>query len=462
MGRRYERLGYGATAGASGLITTVFEWVPDYDGEPLPDNVIATEDCSASWGVTSYNGTATGSADNGVGSPYVRNADGLGGYSSGVRYQVKAGAATITLTTTPVVSAYTPGGAIGVSVIYKAAVDPVVCGLQGTTVKADHTEHILIGQGCNASLTAGPCTLQNYTWTIGGDTFKSYEAHGYPEGGNDGFARVTFLSGADLALPSPHWYWRSEGGLGSQIVWVSGSADAYANGVNVGRVTGSRLLTVWAPDYFCGYNATNVTVDVDALTGNVFVGAGDWSHNGIQWTGKAIPPSLFGTARGGIWSFVQTTIGHRSVVENSAQMCDSYNDLPGLDTSYPYDPDGGIQRCDDSNAGWPDDDSEHSSGDSPGYKNVPASVSNVNFSDQFWTYMMYRPRDKGYGNQWVPLHQIAWQWSVNVNQPVNGWALWPPPIPSVQGQVQVTVDSRWTVHPVWTRVIIPKPYVPCP
>jgi hypothetical protein len=129
--------------------------------------------------------------------------------------------------------------------------------------------------------------------------------------------------------------------------------------------------------------------------------------------------------------------------------------LLGLDSSYPYAPDGGVLEADDSNLGWPDNDSDHVASDSPA-RELIASVSNMTINESFKTYMMYRPKASVIGNQWVPLHRIAWSWNANVNRPVGGWV---PATPS--GTITVAEDARCKTHPIWNRVnTVSEPWLP--
>ena len=70
--------------------------------------------------------------------------------------------------------------------------------------------------------------------------------------------------------------------------------------------------------------------------------------------------TIKGDIRGqGIWSFVQLITYGRSLTQDnwlSTVRPFSLNGDKELDTSYPYDPDGGVLEADDSNAGYPDDD----------------------------------------------------------------------------------------------------------
>ena len=43
------------------------------------------------------------------------------------------------------------------------------------TVPANRTDNILVGQGTSATLNASDYTLSNYSWTVGGDAFASYD-----------------------------------------------------------------------------------------------------------------------------------------------------------------------------------------------------------------------------------------------------------------------------------------------
>lgn len=269
-------------------------------------------------------------------------------------------------------------------------------------------------------------------------------------------AAAYFLASGDWQVPAPHWFWRRDSGNWYSAEQVHVQADAYAGSQYIGTVHGRNAVTVWSPTYTCGYNARDVTLDVNGA-GSVRIGAGSWSQNGIDWTGRvepAEPVGLFGLAGQGKWSFVQTLLGFRSNTISGATWYCSHNNIMGLDTSYPYAPDNGVLEADDSNLGWPDNFSLHSSGDAPAQLNLPDTVSAVSFSEQFRTYMMYRPADIGNGNQWVPLHRIEWDWYATLSRPGSSWVTASPPYTTTLHAVTVTGDQRWGVHPEWNVVLL--------
>jgi hypothetical protein len=68
--------------------------------------------------------------------------------------------------------------------------------------------------------------------------------------------------------------------------------------------------------------------------------------------------------------------------------------------------------------------------------------------------MMYRPADVGNGHQWVPLHEVRWQYSIDIDRPGGSWVTASPPYTTVLDSVSVTLDQRWIYHPEWSQVCL--------
>jgi hypothetical protein len=56
--------------------------------------------------------------------------------------------------------------------------------------------------------------------------------------------------------------------------------------------------------------------------------------------------------------------------------------------------------------------------------------------------MMYRPADVGNGHQWVPLHEVRWQYIIDIDRPGGSWVTASPPYTTVLDSVSVTLDQR--------------------
>ena len=444
-----SQTGTATTIKTAGTYTLKFVWNGGSANAPAPTSVILHTTSHASWSGPAA--ITSGSCDDGLGDPTV---SGSGtGSSSGEKWEVMDGSSgTVTKTVTISASVSATGtaatnGPLRLSKGVGGVVITPVLSLVGTTY-ANGRDNILIGKDCSATLTvSGLPTLQNFVWNVSGDTFKFYEAHG----GSSGFARVTEMIPADWTQATPTWHWRSDN---TENVW--GQADVYVNGVSIGSIIATKPITVWCPYYACGYNIGGVYVWNSPVLG-ICVQAINVNppappiKSGISWTGQAFPQDLFQLNGTGIWAFVQLIRPGRSYVSDiDGTHSNPNNGLLGLDTSYPYAPDGGVFAADNSNSGIADDNSIYSSGDSPG-SGLNDHITSISINEGFKTYMVYRP-DYLHGNQWVPLHRILWNWNSSATRPGNSWV-----IPNMTwysvGSITVSEDQRCKTHPIWSRVL---------
>jgi hypothetical protein len=202
--------GQNATCSISGTITATFTWVPANSTDTAPLSAIVTEQSRTYGGGYGRNAPLSVTVSDGFGDPATGSPQ-LNTYyatSAGQRWSIHGGA-TFSITCSPSGSTSGAYASLTLSAAYSATVQPVVAALNGVTVASDFTNNILIGQGCQASLNGiTGVTLQNYQWTVSGDTFKDYIAHGATTGG---FSRCDFMTAVDWQQPSPLWYWRSIG-----------------------------------------------------------------------------------------------------------------------------------------------------------------------------------------------------------------------------------------------------------
>lgn len=185
------------SSSCSGPITTTFTYTADtgqtVTTDPPPQSVIVEENCTASFNASSQ-GTAdpppiSGSCDNGLNAsgnpmsssgpdplaPGYYNAS-MSDSRSSIRYEVKPGAAPFTLTCSPSAQAsYTENA--NVDVAYSATALPVTIDLTGTTLDSSGNADVLTGQQVTATLNGIPSnfTVNDYTWSVGGDAFKTYD-----------------------------------------------------------------------------------------------------------------------------------------------------------------------------------------------------------------------------------------------------------------------------------------------
>ena len=357
-------------------------------------------------------------------------------------------------------------GFISVGVHYSAGVLVPEAGFAGGVFTPDNQKwNIMIGQGCVAGLNPlNGITFQNFHWSVEGNTFKYYDAHGLPSGG---FATLKEMSDSDWQFPSPIFYWAADGAVNGTSMYGNVTAEAFVtiNGIstNIGTIAATKGIRVWAPYYFCGYNCGSVQTFYDD-NGFPRLGAGRNSGTnpqyGITWTGRVLPPTLFADDGDGLWKFDQIIWpGRWRKSDDGVEHRWQGNREKFLDTSYPYGPGGSIDPPGDNpNIGIPDNDFEWKTGDIP---SLPLSNDDkeVTIDEYFWCHMMYRPAETSYGHQWVPLHVIAWHWGAHEYRPNT--VDWIGGVPKIIVPVTAT-DFRYKHHPLWNQVMIAatNPWIP--
>jgi hypothetical protein len=197
-------------------------------------------------------------------------------------------------------------------------VTPVLLSVDGTTRNtADGSLNVMIGQGCTASVSAGQYTLSNHNWTIGGNIFKSYEAHGPVDGG---CATVCPVTEVDLAQPTVRYSYTADGpGSEPDTAYVVVTVDVSDGGIAIGQADPSLSIKVWPP--IC-VSATypGHTFVLRALDCTPFLEAGNRDANpegeiGIRFTVSVTQPDWveqYLACGQGEWQFVQTMQPMRS------------------------------------------------------------------------------------------------------------------------------------------------------
>ena len=438
--------GYGSWPGqsvsitCSGAITTVFTWVPDYDGEEPPLSVVVKEECTANYKANSYglgSGSNPGSASDGLGgssSPasvpiYAPNGSGqiIGMYWEGstttTKYYVKFGA-TITLTCSPSANVTQGNGSCAAGVLYEAEVAPVVADVFGTLKTDSGNSVILIGQGALGTAECGLAGLTGHQWSIPtGKPFASYS----PQRAS---AHVVWLGASDLAVAQPHWYF-SDGSAGGKACDVFVSADATApDGTNLGRVSAKKKVLVYAPDFFYGYER-GPGVDCCISLDGSGIQSGDATGNipGMDFSSRVEVPYLFFSQGRAQQEFVQLMNDISVQVSNFPQP-DSSSSTNGeywLDNKYPYDGPYPCANSDNTSFG------KASTADSP-REGVNLYTVSVLISDDFKMYLLFQP--VGDDVCWVPLAYQPWHFNVDTTQTFPGnWSPNPPGSTTADGTV---------------------------
>jgi hypothetical protein len=448
--------GYGGAYGGGGQVTcsgqiaATFVWVPDGIGDTPPANVIVKETCTATWSGYNIGIPPTGSCDNGLGFAAVDQGP-IPGIptppfttrwysSSGTRYRVVAGAATLVITCTP---AATATSAIFASAVvrYTADVYPVLVYPSGTNLRGDmYHPSILIGAGATAALHTGPLTQTAWAWSVsGGDAFSAYYTvpadsstptssvreplaptdsdtlhfyFGKWEGGRDG----TVSCQAHVAMPAGT---HPSGGLdvfGQVPILIdkpSSTASVYMGTVQIAFIpnTQQRALMLWG--------ATDGTLT-----------------SGTIWHATVTTPAEEYGDEGnpGGWNYTQLWTPHRTWGPPDTGL--SFNDQDGLDNYFGYKPEWTALNPDDGTDGEADD-----------YPNNPISypfIAHSAMNDSFVTYLLYRP--PGGDTQLVAL--VNWVWyaagSATYNPNILAWE-----VANTGSGWEFCVD--FPAQPQWTR-----------
>lgn len=422
----------------SGTITVTFTWEPDYYGELPPQSVILEEDISVSWSVS---GTTSGSGEraHGLSSGAViitsEGGDATRGFTVAKGYTVITGPGTsFSRTANPSANASATVGSNGDSVTattgvtYTANTHIVELNLAGTTLSGNNFHNILIGQGCSASLSAGPATLSNHQWTVPGRTIDGWIIVYDPV---TGLPSRSFVSPTNLTGPSPHWFWVSEDG---SPVTVVGTAQASVNGQSIGTVSAQKEVGIWAPWCDLRYEAGIVTITSSGhfgLFGNRSGGIG------MDYEGMARTPDLFLSAGTGNVTFTQIATASASWT-GTDQVYHQHNEngVTGLDM------DAGQTNWWNSGP-FPADGEYYGPDDTPAISLSSTAVdAAILFSASTW--MMYQP--PGADVTWVPLYKFDWdfsgsasgpaglpgtylQWLISANGPNLGGKQYEPPYP---------------------------------
>lgn len=453
--------GSAVTEACSGAITATFTWKPDPSNpnEPPPASVVVKQDCTLltylSPGATTSYSTGLGHSGNGS------------GYPDDVLYTVQSNpgqAFSITPACSPSLTVTTPAtsNVSGGTVQYSATAYPVTVDLGGTTKDSSGADNILIGQGCTASMSAGPAALSNFQWTVPGQTFQNFVI-----APDQSSAQANPIPSSTWSSPTPQWHWSQD-----ETVTVSAQADASINGVFVGRVSAQAPVKIWAPDYLFKPMSGPVSVDNISANGSpislyLYAGgsadaSGHWNQPGMLNGGRVSTPNLFrlsstGNTGTGSWEFGQIIFPGRWLYYyddsgNSQVAPLNYNGQKLLDNAWPYPysyPDG-------TPAGpWPADSVDQSPyPNTPTYwmQDSPATplvdyYHRAQVDESFNDFMMYLPPDNGYGADWVPLHLYTWKWQSDVSR-FGTWAQgWTPHPPGYTSDIS---SVRCTTHPQWS------------
>ena len=357
-----------ADVSTSGSETFTFTWVGGTNHLPAPKNVVIREEGDVTWASPVSGGSGEGviTVDGTENlAEFISTDDGHSGHLKRVSYQVKDSSSGIVFVSIGCKSSAQGAGVSGVPSSQGAVGCHHTCTigfsyidltLQGTTLDSSGKDNILIGQGCQASLGFGSGALQNgspvagvsnasldpttYNWTVSGDYFDNYAVNTT----DASTGKVISCADYDAVLvdgvprgdrfkkPDPRrWIWKVPSAAGT--VEVSAKVVLPTLMAPIGTITEKKTVIVQEPDGIV-LSATSIPDPKVRITKGDFyillsqndphdvahqgyhLGIGDWTNSvsgqvppvvaGIEFTGKAETPALFGSGTG-TWQFVQLT-----------------------------------------------------------------------------------------------------------------------------------------------------------
>jgi len=435
----------------SGTVTATLTWVPytgqDNTTDPPSSSVIVTESGNAQYG---GGGLGTGSADDGWGDPPPTNQNNA---SSGVHYEVKDGTSG-TITITKSLSANTPpnttanghGGFDQIGAFVNASLsvagDSVTINPGGTTT-VSNTLQALVGQQITASVNCPVGTIISYNWAATGSVFKTYIEN--------------LASNQKVALSSDNGDY-----TGQHLFFYDVTTDdkvavtCYPNvkfpdgnvqnlSLTSQSVTFKKPSTTWLvkegyikpftlpqyPDYqLYGLAA-------DPATASQHPNGEDWNPVDITM------PSGFPSAGQCCFTqlvtpnHTQTKSGVVTPVESGPQGLDGTFEYLGYTWTLP---------------------GQGAAGDNP---SIPTSAAgNANFSsrdqqaasDQFTTYVMFRPAAVGnQGTIWAPLQSYSWSARTTITYDGSRWNIVPAQSYPTSPSAAAIKGADTSDPPQWSR-----------
>ena len=369
--------------------------------------------------------------------------------ASGTHYEVKDGTSgTITVgpfslnASTPTVTDSNAGNdtvavAASVNISPPSPVSVVLIGpIQDTSGK----QHILVGQGCSASLSTIPHFFSDANppkllWDVSGNTFQSWN-------GDSGTTPVQAVLGFGQANPGgPHWYWSDTAGIKTvtcNITVTPTAGQGAPSQMTVKQTVDLQVPTVAASNYtgvgYVGPYDPRNPIWMYASPSPAMRNQGQ--EEGSTWvTSVSLPttPTYTGTGK---WGYAQIINRNESLTDVNG-VVHTLGAQNGLDGIFPY-----------LSSSHPSDGLPYKNGDSPALP-VNDGFKSAQAADSFKTYLMFQP--PGSDVQWVPLKESVWDTNFNASKPDTGWASFPPN--TSVGPVEFGTSGfnfkDQTTHPSW-------------
>ncbi|MDR3692750.1 MAG: hypothetical protein P4L46_25440 [Fimbriimonas sp.] len=428
-------VGAGSVCHASGAFTFTWTWVGP---EPAPLNAIVTYTPSGSWAGAANGGSCTDGMGDPANPPSGNPLTGQG--SSATHYAVKPGGDTVTLTCNPTASSI--GGTAVASLT--ASICPVTITLGGTIQDSGGHDECMIGKGITGTLNA-QYLISDYSWTIGGNIFKSYVA-------TQAQGKLYLIQPSDLVVPQPHWYWKDASSCqvlcNAQITFPDGTLSV---------VNTETDCEVYRPESYFGANV---------LSSACYMGSGtsssDYNHV-LTWkpdpsdltdtsamciefygsVGTQSPFYVYGDA--GVHTYVQ--LGNLFDSEMIGQLTIPIRNTWGrfdLDNNFPYP---GIIGGPYFPANSVNHTSINVAADGP-WMGLAYAVTEFNMNETYRMWQMYHPPTADGDWNWVPLNMIQWS-----DFAEDSWP-WPAAGDMIPGSfVRQDSASSTTTHPEWSYSI---------
>ncbi len=451
-----------SSCNSAGTITVSFQWQPnagmDFVTDPAPNSVIIKLSASASaidYG-SMFGGTpSTIVADDGLGDPQT-----VGQYtvsSSGDAYTSCSSSSplvnfTSSLLPAPnVLSKWNGTGWPMTQVYYSltASAYPVTIALTGG-LKVNGEITYLIGQQCSASISLPALSADGatYSWSAqGGAPFGNFTTASTIYD-NSQFAKSVFQPDPVLTNPSLICYFSQ----GPAPITISCCA-VFKFGTYVVTCTPVTTAATQIPSFkrlFLNIGATSISGGQLGLFGAAFpMGYPMGPGAGIYWYGQVATPAPFNN-NPSTWGVAQMFKTTRSYTQLGVPydmfwlplMSNPVNivadQVPGLDTMFPYD---------DPTGWFPADGSNQGDGDRP---NVRLNgVKTFTGGDSFSDVIMYFP--PGQGSVPVPIATFTWLWSgvAAYSTDANGNSVWSLQNPNQANSPVIT--PAFGAWPAWTR-----------
>lgn len=433
--------GGGGTPGfadAKGVITTTFVWIPEFENDEPPPQVVVYENSSVHYHAKSYPSGVSGTCSNGLGHTATNNVDPItmpipvppyttiigyagGGNCAGERAQIVAGGERIIVRCEPKVRVDVASGPIeNVRVNYSVGVAWPEITYWGTVIVGG-TDRIMTGQTVQATLgfrgvgwePAGRIDATFHAWNPFGTLFYRWDPSQIPQ-------TIPFPAGMFFRA-DPIWKY-AVGDVDGKQNFTKVVATAVWDGIPIGQVSAVKPLTVYRPTHEMtitdGPGPTFVVDPGSGVTG-LFLGGlypNGSTEPGAKFDSIVLTPEWSASVHGwGYGCHAQRLKGSLEIFfQNSPSQPSDFSGAWHLDKSFPYVLDVASVTPPPTvfaaNGSGP-----NASVDVPGHSALGFVGSDK--AVEFDMHLMYLPGPNWpsplleYAPSWVPLVHSEWNWS---------------------------------------------------